>query len=464
MLLYMHDHCPFDYCIVDTVPLLLNLSHPDDQCAFNRSGILCGACQSGLSQVLGTSKCMKCPTWWIIIMLVCFAIAGIVLVVLLMVFNLTVATGTTNGIIFYANIVRANQAIFFPHYTTNTSSFLSWLIAWLNLDIGVQSCLYNGLDAYAKVWLQFLFPIYVWLIVILIIVSCHYSTIATKLNHFGDNAVQVLATLFLLSYTKLLRIIIIAFSSITLNYPDGHSIQVWMYDGNVHYLKGKHLVLFVAALAVLIFISVPYTTILLCVQWLQRFSHLKLLTWIHRLMPLFDAYTGPYKLKHCYWTGFLLLVRVILFTVFSVNTSGDPAVNHLAISTTSVVLLAYLSLIGGVYKLLQHNLIGVSIFLNLGILASGTLFQSGSPSESITYISTAMIFIQLIVIILFHIHKRIIKHFRFSRLQLKRHLLQAPLLDESDPTDDNSALQAPNVVTHTTIDLKELIENKNTND
>ena len=81
---------------------------------------------------------------------------------------------------------------------------------------------------------------------VLIIVSSHYSTTAAKLS--GRNAVQVLATLFLLSYAKLLRITITAFSFTILEYPDGSVKRVWLYDGNVEYLKGKHIALFVAAL------------------------------------------------------------------------------------------------------------------------------------------------------------------------------------------------------------------------
>ena len=54
----LNHQCPLHYC--KTLDVSLNLSNSDDQCAFNHSGILCGACQSGLSQVLGTSNCRKC--------------------------------------------------------------------------------------------------------------------------------------------------------------------------------------------------------------------------------------------------------------------------------------------------------------------------------------------------------------------------------------------------------------------
>ena len=116
----IHQHCPYDYCKL--YPLSLNLSTPDDQCNFSWSGVLCGACQPGLSQLLGTSNCKKCSNTWLLLILV-FALTGVALVLCFKVLNLTVSTGTISGLIFYANIVRANSATFFPGQTANT--FLS---------------------------------------------------------------------------------------------------------------------------------------------------------------------------------------------------------------------------------------------------------------------------------------------------------------------------------------------------
>ena len=174
---------------------------------------------------------------------------------------------------------------------------------------------------------------------VLIIVSSHYSTTAAKLS--GRNAVQVLATLFLLSYAKLLRITITAFSFTLLEYPDGSIKRIWLYDGNVDYLKGKHIALFVAALLLLVFISLPYTVALLFIQCLHYRSRYRILAWVRRLKPLFDAYTGPYKDKHRYWPGLFLVVRIVLFLVFSVNVFGDPAVSLLTIIVTTFCILYF---------------------------------------------------------------------------------------------------------------------------
>jgi predicted outer membrane repeat protein len=125
----IYDQCPYDYCRIqtDTDSFSLHLEFPDDQCAFNRSGILCGACQTNFSHVLGTSRCLKCSNLPLLAIIPGVLFAGVALVIFLMLFNLTVSVGTINGLIFYANIIRASQAVFFPPEVS--SSFLSMFIA-----------------------------------------------------------------------------------------------------------------------------------------------------------------------------------------------------------------------------------------------------------------------------------------------------------------------------------------------
>ena len=101
-----------------------------------------------------------------------------------------------NLLIFYANIVRASQAVFFPPGIS--SSFLSTFIAWLNLDLGIETCFYDGLDAYAKTWLQFVFPIYIWLMVIIIITASHYSTRVSRV--IPNNALHAGACYFIFAF------------------------------------------------------------------------------------------------------------------------------------------------------------------------------------------------------------------------------------------------------------------------
>ena len=75
-------------------------------------------------------------------------------------------------------------------------------------------------------------------------------------------------------------------------------------------------------------------------QYLQYRSRYRILAWVRRLKPLFDAYTGPYKDKHRYWPALLLAVRVVLLSL--VNVFGDPAISLLTIIVTKHCFLYFL--------------------------------------------------------------------------------------------------------------------------
>ena len=218
--------CPFDYC--NTAQVSFSLTDPDPQCALNRTGILCGRCRDGLSLALGSNNCIQCSQFSYLALIIPFAAAGFGLVALLMVLNLTVSIGTINGLIFYASIVKISEStgIFFQN---GSIPVLSQFIAWLNLDLGIETCFYHGMTAYAKVWLQFVFPLYIWFIIATIIVLCRYSTWLS--NKIGGNVVQVLATLILLSFTKIFRTFAPALSWIHLTLKNSSTILLcgmWM--------------------------------------------------------------------------------------------------------------------------------------------------------------------------------------------------------------------------------------------
>ena len=158
----------------------MNLKQPDTQCSFHHSGALCGACEPGLSLALGSPQCLSHCSNHYISLLTAFSIAGLVLVLFIKILDLTVAVGTINGLIFYANIIQAAQDTFIPASDTNP---LTVFTAWLNLDLGIETCFFHGLDGYWKTWLQFVFPFYIWAIILLIIYILPLSNIC---KDFGE--------------------------------------------------------------------------------------------------------------------------------------------------------------------------------------------------------------------------------------------------------------------------------------
>ena len=410
----LHRYCPFHYCKEEEVAV--NLNNPETQCAFEHSGILCGACQPGLSLTIGSTQCLSCSNTFLVL-LIPFAIAGLVLVAFIKFLDLTVSKGTINGLIFYANIIGGTRTLWFPAGDTN---ILTVFIAWVNLDLGIETCFFDGLNGYWKMWLQFVFPIYIWTIAGLIILTSYYSIRAAKI--FGNNSVPVLATLILISYTKLLRTIITALSFAILEYPDGSNVVVWAFDGNIKYLGPAHIPLFLAAVAVLVFLFLPFTLILLFGQCLQRTSF----RWVHKMKPVFDAYFGPFENHHRYWVGVLLLVRCVLLLIFSLTVVNAPNVNLLVVGTTALLLLQYSSMntsrrvearrdqqglawqasqvTGSCYEKWYLSLLENSFIFNLGVLALGTLYigVDGGKQAVLAYISVGVVFVQFIGIVLFH--------------------------------------------------------------
>ena len=264
--------CPRAFCVQDSVPV--SLYNPDEQCLHNRSGVLCGECQEGMSVGFGSSRCFVCSNLYLLLLLL-FAFLGVLLIVLLSAVNLTVATGMINGLLFYANIVKVtNLRIYTPEY-----HFLipfSIFINWLNLDFGIETCFYNGFNEYVKSWLQYIFPFYLFFLMGLAIFISSRSMKISKV--LPRNIVAVFATVLLISYTKLLRTALVPFPFSRLYASLDTFTVAWLYGGSHDYF-GRHN-------APLIIFSMCIVIVLITVKFKFRTSELYV-----RTIDMLDPYT-----------------------------------------------------------------------------------------------------------------------------------------------------------------------------
>ena len=404
-------NCPFDYCNRSNVSF--DIMAPDRQCVSNKTGILCGQCQSHLSIMLGSNHCGTCSNWYLFLLSV-FSLAGIVLVAVLMFLNLSVSVGTINGLLFYANMVKLNEAFFFPN---GSIPVVSQFISWLNLDLGIEVCLFDGLDGYWNTWLQFVFPAYLFLLMGGIIVGCRYSVWLCRLC--GSHAVPTLATLFLMSYTKILLAVTNALSMSQLPCNDS-ILTVWSVDGNIEYGSGKHLILAVVSCGVLV-IGLAYPVLVLCAPLLERYSHKCIpqhCRWnpVAKFKPLLDAYGGPYKDKYRFWTGVTLMVRLTVTVTFSF-TSGP--INAYIIITIVVGILTFWSFTKGVYKSIYVSLLEVFCVLNIFLLSTVSLatgFLRSRDYQIATIVSVCLSLVVCVVIMAMHLW------FNFDLKKIKRRL------------------------------------------
>ena len=460
----IHPYCPYNYCHDSDAMMKINLSEPngaDAQCVSNRAGLICGRCAHGFSLSVGSSRCVNCPKLWPLItvgIIVGSIIGGIALVALLLILNLTVATGTLNGIILYANIVSSNSSTFF---LPTVSKFITFFISWLNLEAGFDSCFFEGLDAYWKTLLQLVFPSYIiFLVAMVIIVSEHSPRFAKMIGK--RNPVATLATLILFSYTKLLGSIISSLSFTVLNYPNDTRQLVWLPDASVSFLSGKHICLFVIALLILL-TGLVYTMLLVFWQLFLRLPDKKVFSWIRyqKLCHFIEPYHAPYNFEHRYWTGLLLLVRVILYVVTAANVSGNPQFPLLVI----IITVGFLLLLKGlhrstVYKKWPIDIMETILYFNIVSFAALTWYYLDTAyiQEAIAHISVTFTFILFLVVIFYHVYNYTCLH---SLIEKKRvlELVKAKVLrkEVEQPAEENPQPanndNKPHKVTFTEIEL-----------
>ena len=400
--------CPLDYCV--DYPIDVSLGDPGIQCSEGREGCLCGTCKENFSLALGSLNCIPCSNAYLAL-LIPFALSGVIVVITLFLLHLTVAAGTINGLILYVNIVQANYRAFFPRSTVKLNYFFTVFIAWLNFDFGIETCFYDGLTIYTYSWLEFLFPLYLWVLIITIIVGSHYSQRIS--NSLGHNAVAVLDTIFLMSYSKIFRAIIIPLSSTSLiNFPSNTTERVWLYDASKVYFKSDHIALGIFAILTLLFLFLPYTFLLLCGHWLQAKSHWRVLSWINKLKPFMDAYHAPYRMNKRHWIGIYLLARCGLYVIFACTAVGNYDDNLLA--TFSII--AGLSIVKGrVYEKCYNDFLESSFILNLCVLSVATFYLSKNITDDrrdgiqviLSGVSVGIAFVYFIGIVVFHTYQRL---------------------------------------------------------
>ena len=419
---FIHPYCPLDYCQPPNIAVPIDfsvLNGEDVQCANNRGGVLCGLCRTNYSLSLGSSKCIECPDDWygqFVAIIVSALIAGILLVFLLLMLNVTVAVGTINSIIFYANIINAKRSIYInqPHLT-----FVPVFISWLNLEIGFDTCFFEGMDTYWKTWIELAFPLYIIFLVVLIIGVSSCSSRFSKLIG-RRNPVATLATLILLSYSRLLQTVIATFSFVTLAYPNGTTVTAWLPDANVLVANSKLKLAALICLAVAVLaIGLWYTFMIFSWQWLLHFSRSKCFKWTrnNKLHFFIDTYHTPYMAKHRYWTGLLLLVRVVIYLISGISAANEQPITLLSTVAIMCFLLLYRSIVAvRLYRLWTLHVIESFMLFNTAVFALITMYafnhSQNYDSNVIQYIHQVAAYLSvgstsalLVTIIIYHIYR-----------------------------------------------------------
>ena len=399
--------CPFQYCFPKHS--FIQVDHPDMQCDNSRTGVLCGECFDGLSSVFGSSKCKKCSNSWLALILP-FAIAGLLLVLLLFLSKVTIKSGNINGFVLYVNILSINSYNIFASNDTITTSFAYVLTSLANLDLGFDLCFYNGMTEYSKTWLQLAFPLYLLCLTQLIVQLSRHVQKLTKLT--GNNTISVLATLLLLSYNKILLVGCRGlFYYVKIVSLQSRKAEIyWFIDITIPLYGIKFFSLFIICLVLLVVIIIPLNLTLLFPKVSYRIKY------VHYFKPLLDVYQGAFKDNHRYWFGLELILRVIIFGVTALDYKISLILNLLILAGI-VIYLCYVK----PFNSLKNLLLEWSFLMNAIVLFMLTFYYGKHKTEmyfKLLNFLIAVAFVEFLGIILFspmqYLSKLVINHCRMK--------------------------------------------------
>ena len=323
--LVLCNYCPLAFCneLIGTDGVTLDdyeMSFNNEQCneENGRIGFVCSECPSGYSSVFGGYTCTQCNGPWFILFIPLHVLAGLALVALLFLFNLTIVQGTINGISLYANIMY----LYHDDLQDYAGKPLYKIILLLNFGSEFEICLYDGMNEFTKAMLLFSFPFYLLLIVVLIIIGAHkFNLRIFKIEFIAKRAVPVLATLMVLTYTNLIGLVIHAlrytniYTHNTLT-EEETTYRVWLYQPRLRYFEKEHLALGLLAVTVIVLYLIPLTVVTLFGDLLRR-NCIRSLWFSHFL----DVFHGAYRWPLGFWLGLRLLLRLLLVIVSAFQKS-----------------------------------------------------------------------------------------------------------------------------------------------
>ena len=334
--LVISDHCPSHYCntvnsTLSTTGLTTDDLNTTIQCDpnSNRQGLLCSQCTPGTSSQFGSFRCTQC-TFGGLLLIPFGAVAGIVLILLLFLFNFTVLQGDIIGIAFYANVVGIMDEFLLkysirPFYVP---------LALINLGLGFETCFFDGMDEFSKAIVQFIFPFYLMALLIIIIIAAHkYNLKIFRIRFVARRSVPVLATIMLLTYSGLINAVIYGLQYTHLyNVGSGIYRVLWLHQPELKYFEGKHIVVGLLCTFVTLFYLLPLTIVTLFGDFFRMCS--RNLWYSHFL----DVFHGAFRYPFGFWFGSRLLLRIVFITL-NITTNTSVAAYTIFLTTGAIILL-----------------------------------------------------------------------------------------------------------------------------
>ena len=192
--------------------------------------------------------------------------------------------------------------------------------------------------------------------------------------------------------------------------------RVWVVDGNVPFLGGCHLPLFIVSVIILVVFTL-FTTLIISIPYQEKYlsnRSVKIQHWLMLLKPWYDAYSAPYKDTYRSWTGILLLIRCILGLV--VGLRNDTTISLVVLSLACLLLTLFVVFFP-IYKRTYLNSLEIFSFASLS--AMSVLSAVSNANFWYTYSIVILFNVVLLAIIVYHIYQKMMQYQCFcSRLSV----------------------------------------------
>lgn len=380
-----------------------NSFHNMSICANGRSHALCSKCSEGLTEAFGTVKCVNCNQYtyfWLNIMLV--LLFGPLFILFLYTFRLTLAAGTMNGIIFYANFLNTGLIDYlYNSFDSNMESLFKDIalgfLMFTNFRYGFTVCFFRSMTVYFKAAFALVFPYYLLILVGVIVLVSRWSSWVSK--HTSHSSVQVLVTVVHFSFSSVF-IQLVTILSWTTMYTDDNEYKVWIYDGSASFLSDpRHVHLVIVSFMGIFPLLFTYIFFLIFTKPSMKCSSRCNIYF----RPLYEAIHAPYKEGKEYWFAMKLLLLIFTSIIWPFKTPDNSTVVCIVIAS---LLCAFLTA-QGLFQPFKSRAIGLlnnwTLFNLLIIYVSLLLPQDEIEKTTVIIIvSTMLIILTFIGVVFYH--------------------------------------------------------------
>lgn len=437
--------CPLGFCQYNNsgrqilknypLPTVFNTSQLDREiCGDCRTGKLCARCRDDKSVFYNSNsyQCRQnrfCSIGWLFYTLMeVIPVTAIFITVAL--FNVQLNSGSVTGLVLYYQLldtmlINANDIITFPYGAFVLSEMHKLLSHMFNLNFlrieRLSFCLWKGASTLDIIAFQYFIILYALFMVILTIIGMKMCTcmsfcqrirrVTGTRRDLANSIIHGVSGFFVLCFSEGTRVSLLLLKPTKYEDPYNTLNGTWyvFYDGELEYLKSKHLQYAIPALFFIFTISFVSPLLLLSyplcykVLALLQIHESKFSKWLcvviplEKLKPFFDSFQGSFKDNHRYVSGLYFVCRLIAVSLAVFVTQIELFYILFAIQLLVMIfVIAYCQ----PHKRRRHNRQDIFIFSILAIVNVLSFYNFKKAVDVVDYQRTVNVVttVQMIII------------------------------------------------------------------